>query len=80
MLQPSVEKEGKSLNQSADGGINLGLVRETSLIRKCSAVESPELGKTFKQAVKEPVSGWCGRLGVMGEHRVSLLWKKRQMM
>lgn len=66
--QPSVEKEERSLILHVDGGINHGPAQETGGMRRhLMAPELLGIGKTSKQAEKEPGSACLVRLWDMGE-------------
>lgn len=65
-----LEERGKI--QRAGGGLCNGPVQETKVIRKHSALELLELGKSFKPVVKELIIVWLVRPWDMGVDAISL--------
>ena len=65
-----LEERGKI--QSAGGGLCNGSEQETKVIRKHSALELLEQGKSFKLVMKELVIVWLVRPWDMGVDAISL--------
>lgn len=57
-VQTLVEKERHIYNQKGNRSLTIGPLQEPKVIRKYSALELQELGKAFKQAIKEPDEFW----------------------
>lgn len=53
-------------------GINHDPMQKPSVIKKYSALELLELGKTFKQVTEDPFSGWLVRLWDVGVDGISV--------
>lgn len=64
--------EERSKIQLAGGSLCNGPVQETKVIRKHSALELLELGKSFKPVMKELVTVWLVRPWDMGVNTISL--------